>query len=303
VVLQAPKGWKVEPASQRLDPISGTGQKTRVSFQVTPPAQSSSGTLRAIATNVAGIVNQGIVRLTYEHIPQQTIQSPAETPVVRTDVGIAAKRVGYVVGAGDEVPDVLRQLGCEVTLLDASDLARGDLSKFDAIVTGVRALNLREDLKASHQRLWEYVEQGGTVVVQYNVLEGFGGPPLPLPHAGPYPITISRNRVTVEESPVEILSAADPLLNFPNKIVQSDFDGWVQERGLYFPSEWDAKYKTVIASNDPGEKPMSGGILYCNYGRGVYVYTSYSWFRQLPAGVPGALRIFANLVSAGKAPR
>ena len=243
------------------------------------------------------------MRLTYEHIPQQTIQSPAETPVVRADVRIAAKHIGYVAGAGDEVPDVLRQLGCDVTLLEAPDLANGDLSKFDAIVTGVRAVNLRGDLRISHDRLWEYVEQGGTVVVQYNVLEGFGGPPGELPHAGPYPITISRNRVTVEDSPVEILSATDPLLNFPNKIVQSDFDGWVQERGLYFPSEWDSKYKTVIASNDPGEKSLAGGILYCNYGRGAYVYTSYSWFRQLPAGVPGALRIFANLVSAGKAPR
>ncbi len=246
---------------------------------------------------------EGIVRLTYEHIPQQTIQSPAETQVVRADVQIAAKRIGYVMGAGDEVPDILRQLGCEVALLDASDLARGDLSQFDAIVTGVRALNLRDDLHASHQRLWDYAQQGGTVVVQYNVLEGFGTPASQLPDAGPYPITISRSRVTVEESPVEILSANDPLLNFPNKIVQSDFDGWVQERGLYFPSEWDAKYKTVIATNDPGEKSLPGGILYCNYGRGAYVYTSYSWFRQLPAGVPGALRIFANLVSAGKAPR
>jgi hypothetical protein len=223
--------------------------------------------------------------------------------VVRADVRIAAKRIGYIVGAGDEVPDVLRQLGCEVTLLDASDLARGDLSKFDAIVTGVRAMNLRDDLRASHQRLWEYVERGGTVVVQYNVLDGFNSPASPLQHAGPYPITISRNRVTVEDSPVEILSATDPLLNFPNKIVQSDFDGWVQERGLYFPSEWDSKYKTVIASNDPGEKSLPGGILYTRYGQGAYVYTSYSWFRQLPAGVPGALRIFANLVSAGKAPR
>ncbi len=303
VVLQAPPGWKVEPASQRLGLIAGTGQRTRVSFEVTPPDQPSSGTLRAVATNGAGLVNQGIVRLTYEHFPQQTIQSPAETPVVRADVRIASRRVGYVVGAGDEVPDVLRQLGCEVTSLEAADLANGDLSKFDAIVTGVRAINLRDDLRVSHDRLWEYVERGGTVVVQYNVLDGFGTPPSPLHHAGPYPITISRNRVTVEDSPVEVLSATDPLLNFPNRIVQSDFDGWVQERGLYFPSEWDAKYKTVVASNDPGEKSLSGGILYCNYGRGAYVYTSYSWFRQLPAGVPGALRIFANLVSAGKAPR
>jgi LmbE family N-acetylglucosaminyl deacetylase len=303
VVLQAPAGWKVEPASQRLESMTGAGQKARASFQVTPPAQPSSGTLRAVVTNGDGLIDKGIVRLTYEHIPQQTIQSPAGTQVVRADVQIAAKRIGYVMGAGDEVPDTLRQLGCEVTLLDASDLARGDLSQFDAIVTGVRALNLRDDLRASHQRLMDYVQRGGTVVVQYNVLEGFGTPASPLADAGPYPIMIGRNRVTVEESPVEILSAADPLLNFPNKIGPSDFDGWVQERGLYFPSEWDSKYRTVIASNDPGEKPLPGGILYTRYGQGAYVYTSYSWFRQLPAGVPGALRIFANLVSAGKAPR
>ena len=303
VELQAPEGWKVEPRSQRLNAMAGAGQRARVSFQVTPSGGRATGTLRAIATTAAGTIGEGIVRLTYEHFPQQTIQSPAETQVVRADVQIAAKRIGYVMGAGDEVPDILRQLGCEVVLLDASDLARGDLSRFDAIITGVRALNLRDDLHASHQRLWDYVEQGGTVVVQYNVLEGFGTPASQLPDAGPYPITIGRSRVTVEESPVEILSANDPLLNFPNKIVQSDFEGWVQERGLYFPSEWDSKYKTVIATNDPGEKPLPGGILYCNYGRGAYVYTSYSWFRQLPAGVPGALRIFANLVSAGKAPK
>jgi hypothetical protein len=303
VALQAPKGWKVEPRSQHLEAMGGAGQRTRVSFEVTPSGPEASGTLRAVATTAAGEVREGLVRLTYEHFPQQTIQSPAETPVVRADVEIAAKRIGYVMGAGDEVPDTLRQLGCEVVLLDASNLARGDLSRFDAIVTGVRALNLREDLRASHQRLMEYIEQGGTVVVQYNVLEGFGTPASQLPDAGPYPITISRNRVTVEEAPVEILNAADPLLNFPNKIVQSDFDGWVQERGLYFPSEWDSKYKTVIATNDPGEKSLPGGILYTRYGKGAYVYTSYAWFRQLPAGVPGALRIFANLVSAGKAPR
>lgn len=303
VELRGPQGWTVEPASQRLAPAAGAGQQTRIGFRVTPPAQASGGTLQAIATDGAGEVNRGIVRLTYDHIPQQTIQSPAETQVVRAGVRIAAKRIGYVAGAGDEVPETLRQLGCEVTLLEASELAHGDLAKFDAIVLGVRAVNLREDLAANHQRLWDYVDHGGTVVVQYNVVEGYGGPPSALPHAGPYPITLSRNRVTVEDAPVEVLNAADPLLNFPNKIVKSDFDGWVQERGLYFPSEWDAKYKTVIATNDPGEKALSGGILYCNYGKGAYVYTSYSWFRQLPAGVPGALRIFANLVSVGKAPK
>jgi len=302
VELQAPEGWKVEPLAQPLEAMAA-GERARVTFRVTPDGSHDHGTLRAVAKIAGGDVDAGIVRLAYEHFPQQTIQSPAETPVVRADVQIAAKHIGYVMGAGDEVPETLRQLGCDVDLLDTPELANGALAQFDAIVVGVRALNLRTDLHASYQRLMNYVEHGGTLVVQYNVLEGFGTPASQLASAGPYPITISRNRVTVEEAPVEILDAASPLLNFPNKIAPADFDGWVQERGLYFPSAWDAQYKTVIATADPGEKPLPGGILYTRYGQGVYIYTSYSWFRQLPAGVPGALRIFANLVSAGKAPR
>jgi hypothetical protein len=265
-------------------------------------AQSpGSDHLEAIATSGDGVVREGITRITYEHIPQQTVQSSIRLTAVRADVKIAAKHIGYVMGAGDEVPDSLKQLGCDVVFLNAQDLATADLSVYDAIVTGVRAWNLRDDLRANHQRLWNYVEHGGTVVVQYNVIEGFGTQVSRLDNAGPYPITISRSRVTVEECPVEVLTSNCPLLRYPNQIGHADFDGWIQERGLYFPSEWDSHYSTVIASSDPGEKALPGGILYTRYGKGAYIYTSYSWFRQLPAGVPGALRIFANLLSAGKA--
>ena len=302
--LRAPAGWHVEPVTQRVGP--GTRATTRVSFEVTPPAKDGSATLQAVVgLSAPYLVREGIQRINYEHIPPQTIQSPAAIHAVRADVRIAAKHIGYVMGSGDEVPEALRQLGCEVTLLGPAELEQGDFSKFDAIVTGVRALNQRADLRAARARLWEYVEGGGTVVVQYNLTDTVltGGTEIDPRRIGPYPLTLGRDRVTVEEAPVEILDARHPLLNFPNKIGPADFDGWVQERGLYFPSQWDAHYATVIATSDPGEKPLPGGILYARYGKGVYIYTSYSWFRQLPAGVPGAWRIFANLVSAGHAPR
>jgi hypothetical protein len=205
----------------------------------------------------------------------------------------------------DDVPQALAQLGCSVTLLDAQHLARGDLSRFDAIVTGVRAYNTRPDLRANQQRLLDYVAAGGTMIVQYNVLEGgfLGGDPSLLSKIGPYPITTGRDRVSVEDAPVRFVNPAHPLLTAPNTVTAADFDAWVQERGLYFASKWDPRYETIFESNDPGEKPLAGGMLYARHGKGVYIFTAYSWFRQLPAGVPGAFRIFANLLSAGKADR
>jgi hypothetical protein len=205
-------------------------------------------------------------------------------------------------GAGDEVPQALRQIGCDVTLLAEDDVARGGLSQFDAIVTGVRAWNTRPDLRANRQRLFEYVNQGGTMVVQYNVREGgfMGGDPRLLEIIGPYPIKISSERVTVEDAPVTFPNPGSPILEYPNRITPADFEGWVQERGLYFANEWDSHYQSLLESHDPGEKPLAGGTLYAQYGRGAYIFTGYSWFRQLPAGVPGAYRIFANFLSAGK---
>ena len=208
-----------------------------------------------------------------------------------------AKRVGYIAGAGDEVANAIRQMGCEVTLLSDPDLAGGDLSAYDAIVVGVRAYNVRDSLRANQQRLMKYVEQGGTMIVQYNVVDRRNAA---LENIGPYPFTLSMDRVTVEDSPVTFVTTNSPLLNRPNKITEADFEGWVQERGSYFASKWDSRYETVIESHDPGEKPMPGGMLMARYGKGVYIFTGYSWFRQLPAGVPGAYRIFANLLSAGK---
>jgi thioredoxin reductase len=196
-----------------------------------------------------------------------------------------------------ELGHFLARMGCEVTLLDPAALAAGDLSQYDAIVTGVRSHSSRPDLPANRNRLLEYVKQGGTLVVQYNRPEaGFR----PGDTIGPYPFTVGNLRVSVEEAPVEFAQPDSPLLQAPNRITAADFEGWVQERGLYFASEWDQHYQAPLSSHDPGERPLAGGTLYAPYGKGAYVFTAYSWFRQLPAGVPGAYRIFANLISAGK---
>jgi LmbE family N-acetylglucosaminyl deacetylase len=294
--LQAPAGWKVEPAVRDFQ-MKDAGEETTVSFSVTPPGASANAPLRAVAHLGSGAGSgAGIEVIAYTHIPPQTVFPPAETKLVRTDVRVLAKRVGYVMGAGDEIPQALRQLGCEVTLLGAGDLASGNLAPYDAIVTGVRAWNVRPDLAANRARLMEYVNGGGTLVVQYNTVDNNPA----LAGIGPYPMRLSRDRVTEEDAPVTLTDPSSPLLQAPNRITGADFDGWIQERGLYFATEWDPRYRTLMESHDPGEAPLAGGTLYTRYGQGAYVFTAWSWFRELPAGVPGAWRIFANLLSAGK---
>jgi LmbE family N-acetylglucosaminyl deacetylase len=300
VQIQVPSGWAVEP--RVLDfKLTSAGQETPASFRITPPAHDSKGILEASATVGDAKIAVGMQLINYPHIPPQVLFTPSKTSLVRTDVRVLAKTVGYVMGAGDEVPEALRQLGADVVLLSADDMARCDLGRFDAIVTGVRAYNTRPDLRANQERLLEYVKNGGAMLVQYNVLEGgfVGGDPSSVANIGPYPIKIGRDRVTVEEAPVEPL-VASPLLHQPNEITAKDFEGWVQERGLYFASEWDPHYQALFETHDPGEKPLRGGTLYTRYGKGVYIFTAFSWFRELPAGVPGAYRIFANFLSAGK---
>ena len=301
LTVTAPDGWRVNPP--RADFSLAAGEQKVMAFEVTAP---KGGDARTVLTASAAVNNRtissGVDVIEYEHIPPQTLFPPSRSKAVATAVRTLATRVGYVMGAGDEVPDSLKQIGCDVTLLSADDLARSDLSRFDAIVTGVRAWNVRPDLRPNRQRLLDYMQNGGTLVVQYNVLEGGfgGGDPRQLEAIGPFPIRISRDRVTVEDAAVKLTRPASPLLETPNTIKPADFEGWVQERGLYFASEWDPKYQTLFESHDPGEKPLEGGTLVAKYGKGAYVFTAYSWFRQLPAGVPGAYRIFANFLSAGK---
>ena len=300
VRLDAPDGWRVEPASRHFE-LSSTGEQWTAVFDVTPPASDAQVQLHATASVGDKQIAVGTQVISYPHIPPQTLFPVSETKLVRADIRTLARSVGYVMGAGDEEPDAIRQMGIAVTLLTGADLATGDPSRFDAIVTGVRAWNVRPDLRANAQRLFDYVENGGALIVQYNALEGgpFGGDPSLLEHIGPYPITISRDRVTDENAAVTF-DPKNPLLREPNRITEKDFEGWVQERGLNFASAWDPKYQSVLESHDPGEEPHPGGELYTRYGKGVYIFTAYSWFRELPAGVPGAYRLFANMLSAAK---
>lgn len=294
VALQMPKGWTATPASAPVT-FSGKGDEQRTTFTVTPPAGEETAVLRAQMTLTpdGASIAEGISEIEYPHIPAQRVIGAATAKAVRADIKHRGTRVGYIMGAGDSVPDTLRQVGYDVTLLSDADLDRGDFSQYDAIVTGVRAYNTRKRLKLAQPKLMQYVENGGTMVVQYNTLDD-----LVVAAPGPKPFKISRDRVTVEEAPVTMINPTQTVLSTPNKITAADFDGWIQDRGLYFPNEWDAAYTTVLATNDPGESEKTGGELVARSGKGVFVYTAYAWWRQLPAGVPGAIRAFVNLVSA-----
>ncbi len=291
--LVAPSGFHVAPA-EILFELATKGEEKAVSFTLTPPRGLASGTLAA-ETKVAGKTDsRSVVRVDYAHIPLQTLFPPAEARVLRIDVKAPHAPVGYIMGSGDTGPEALRQMGYSVTLLSDDELETGDLSRYSAIVAGIRAYNTRPRLKQATKRLEAYAEGGGTVVVQYDTTGDLVTDAL-----GPYPFKLSRDRVTVEEAPVTFLKPGHSLLNFPNKLTAADFDGWVQERGLYFAGSWDPRWETVISSHDPGESDKPGGLLFARVGKGAWVYTGYSFFRQLPAGVPGAYRFFVNLVSAG----
>lgn len=300
VALNVPEGWDASPESITIS-FDSAGREKTVVFQLTPPVNASGGTVKASVKVGAGIIDVGMQTIAYDHIATQMTYPPAEMRVERVDARMLAKSIGYVMGAGDKIPEALEQLGAEVTLLSDEDLASGNLGRYDAVVCGVRALNTRPGLLVAKDNVLAYVEAGGTLVVQYNTLPfGRGGPRLAAPTLAPYPLTPSRNRVTDERAEVAFPAPDHVLLQAPNKITAEDFEGWVQERGLYFMSDWDERYQPILAAGDPGEEPQAGGMLYARYGKGVYIFTGYSWFRQLPAGVPGAYRIFANLVSAGK---
>jgi LmbE family N-acetylglucosaminyl deacetylase len=287
--LQLPSGWRSEPATEAVS--LAPGETRDVVFQVTPGPVGSSLQAEFVAGDRH--YTRGVTVVDRPHIPMQTIFPEASARVLRLPLSKRGDAIGYVMGPGDEVPAALAQAGYRVALLEDAELASGDLSGYDAIVTGVRAYNSRDALKRSARRLLDYVEAGGTLVVQYNTADRT----LHRDFA-PYPLEIGRDRVTVEGAPIEPVDPESPLLHTPNRITDRDFEGWVQERGLYFASKWGPEYRTVLAAADPGETPAAGGLLWARYGKGIFIYTGYAFFRQLPAGVPGAYRLFVNLVSA-----
>ena len=300
--LEAPPGFGVEPAAADLS-FERENQAVTVRFRLTPPAAIESGSYRIDAVARLGDeeFREGVQSIEYDHIQTRYLFQPAEARVEALDVQVARSRVGFIEGVGDEIPNAIRQLGAELSFLDEEDLAEGDLSQYDVIVTGVRAYLNRQDLRAYNRRLLDYVAEGGTLLVQYNKLEFNEA------QWGPYPKKVSNNRVTVEEAPISILLPDHPVFTTPNRITAEDWGGWVQERGLYFlAEEGDPRYQDLLASEDPWEynKGVKKGMLVeARYGKGRWIYVGLGLFRQLPAGVPSAYKLFANLLSLGRATR
>lgn len=293
-----PKGWKVTPEKVDFD-LQVKGEEQTFAFQLSPPKNQEVNFISPLVRIGEEVYTQELVSIEYDHMPTQTVIQHSEGKVVKIDLKKEGEQIGYIMGAGDEIPTNLEQIGYQVTLLEDKDINVENLKRFDAVILGIRAYNTLDRIKFHQKKLLEYVEGGGTMIVQYNTGHRLK---LPKEEVAPYPLNISRDRVSVEGAEVRILKPDHHVMNYPNKITTKDFEGWVQERGLYFPNEWDNKFEAILSSNDPGEPARDGGLLVAQYGKGYYVYSGYSWFRELPAGIPGAYRIFTNLISLGKRP-
>jgi LmbE family N-acetylglucosaminyl deacetylase len=294
--LKLPVGWRAEPAEKTLN-FAHRGEKEDAEFDVFPASLKEGRTeVRAVFDSGGKAYSEGYSVVTREDLDSFYYYQPALQRVsivdVKTPPGL---KVGYIMGAGDDIATVLTQLGMDVTLIPAEKLGSEDLSRFGTIVLGIRAYDTQKDVVANHKRLLDYVSAGGTLVVQYET----GVSDFNAGHFTPYPAELSRARVSVEEAPVTILAPDDRVFHYPNEITARDFDGWVQERGLYFMGKWEKAFTPLLACHDPGEPPQEGGMLRAQYGKGTYIYTGYAFFRQLPAGVPGAVRLYVNLLSAG----
>ena len=293
VKVSLPSGWQTNMPEITID-LKQNGLEQLVEIQVVPPSGASEGEIRFTLETAQGSFSYGHQVIDYKHIPAQMLFPPASARLVNLDIRLAGHEIGYIMGAGDEVPRHLEQIGYKVTPLVEGNIREQDLSKFDAILVGIRAFNTEKWLPARKPQLMAYVEQGGNLIVQYQTTWG-----LLLPEMGPYPFTIGRERASVEEAPITWLDPKDPMKLGPNSLGDADFEGWVQERGLYFAREWDERYRPVFSVQDPDEDPQQGMLVLASHGKGHFMYTGISFFRQLPAGVPGAYRLLANMISYG----
>jgi hypothetical protein len=293
VYLPLPEGWTSEPEFFEFN-LDLKGESQAFDFKISPPAEPSDIQVNPVVSANGKDYTKQLIEIDYDHIPLQSVLMPSKARLVNIDIKKEGQKVAYIMGAGDDIPRSIRNIGYSVDELELSEVTPEKLKKYDALIIGVRAYNTLDDIIFSQKDFMAYVEAGGTMIVQYNTTRG-----LKVDEIGPYPLKISRDRVSVEEAPITILAPDHPVMNYPNKITKEDFEGWVQERGLYFPNEWSEEYTPILSCHDPGEEPKNGGLLVAPYGRGYYIYTGYSWFRELPAGVPGAYRIFANLISLG----
>jgi LmbE family N-acetylglucosaminyl deacetylase len=291
--VKATEGWKITVRNPEFK-LNNKGDEAIIEASITADNSAKSGKLYAFVDINGTTYNKGIQRIEYDHIPYQFILSDAVSKLVNVDLKRSGNNIGYIPGAGDDVPASLKQIGYNVTILTDELLSNEDLSKYNAIVSGIRAYNTNDRLQIHYNKLMDYVKNGGNLVVQYNTNNRIGPVQAKI---GPYPFTISRDRVTNEKAEVKFSNEKHSVLNFPNKISQSDFEGWIQERGIYFASEIDKQYETVFTMNDPNEKSSDGSLIIGKYGKGNFVYTGLVFFRELPAGVPGAYRLFANILS------
>lgn len=294
--LELPKSWSTEPAMQRIT-FDHPEESKDVHFQVLPSdLHEGHYRLKARLDYQGKSYDLGYTVVTRPDLDTFYYYQPAIQRLSIVDVKVPKDlKVGYIMGAGDDIPLVLKQLDLDVTLIPAEKLATEDLSRYGTIVLGIRAYDTEKDVAGNNKKLLDYVSAGGTLVVQYNT----GVADFNSGHFTPYPAQLSRARASVEEVPVDILAPDDSIFHYPNQITPKDFDGWVQERGLYFMDQWDEHFKPLLACHDPGEEPQKGGLLRAQYGKGTYIYTGYAFFRQLPVGVPGAIRLYVNLLSAG----
>ncbi len=305
--LELPAGWTAVPATADFD-LKRKGEKTAVAFDVLIPAGAKVGKydLTAAATVGDQTYDRSMQEIAYPHIQTHRLYKKSEVTTEVLDLKVAPVRVGYIMGSGDLVPEAIRRLGLNVTMLEEKDLSTGDLSKFDTIVVGIRASQVRPDFVANNKRLLDFVSNGGTLIVQYQQNQIIENNLLPFPAKMESVINgtqrVSNVRVVDENAPVKILVPNNPIFNYPNKIVSGDWDNWVQERNLYTLTQYDPRYTALLETQDEGEPPVTGGLLYAKIGRGNYVYNAYSFFRQLPVGNPGAYRLFANMLSLPKAP-
>ena len=288
------EGWKISPENHLFGPLE-KGEEVTFIFEVQPPAVQDKVTFNPVALVDGKEYSRSVLQMDYPHIPLQTLVLPNKTQLVKLDIQKRGNLIGYIPGAGDVVPQALEQIGYTVEMIDPKNISASALAKFDAVVVGIRAYNTVVELRYSQQALFEFVEQGGNLILQYNTSRG-----LVTDKLAPYELQLSRDRVTDENAEVSFLAPNHPVLNFPNKITAEDFKGWVQERGLYFPDRWGEEFTPVLAMNDKGEAPKHGSLLVASYGKGNFIYTGLSFFREFPAGVPGAFRLFANMVSMGK---
>jgi len=294
VSIKHPSDWEIFPKNQKIS-IKNKGEEQTLVFTVIPPKTQSEAIISPIVRVGDKEYTKELIEIEYDHIPAQTVLLPSESKIVRLNIKKKGENIAYIQGAGDVVPESLQQIGYHVRILKPEDINAETLSFFDAVVVGIRAYNTVEDLKFKQDLLFDFVAQGGNMIVQYNTNRG-----LKTDHLAPFSLNLSRDRVTDETAEVTFITPKHPILNYPNTITQHDFEGWTQERGLYFPNKWAADFTPILSMHDKGETDKKGSLLVAKHGKGYFIYTGLSFFREFPAGVSGAYRLFANMLSIGK---